>query len=229
MTDKTPPTVIHELKAGLTPQPPDAPQPAVDAVTKELYEQLAPSIVKVKVDGGNGSGFIISKDGDVVTDAHVVLGNRHFSVVTADGVEHKVRMTKLDDVNDLAILHIEGAKPCEGLNRSSWARAKISRRTTRSGHSDIPADGIQPMFRPVISEKRKPVRMCSLQKTVPCTGTSSRFSFFLGRNMGSSAGMSRYPDRVVPALRSFARYGAIGGVCAMQANVINPEPLPPAM
>jgi S1-C subfamily serine protease len=113
MADISPPTVIHELKAGLAPQAPDAPQPEVDAVTKELYEQLAPSIVKVKVDDGNGSGFIISKDGDVATDAHVVLGNRHLWVVTADGVEHKARLTKLDDINDLAILHIEDAKPCE--------------------------------------------------------------------------------------------------------------------
>jgi len=112
MSDKTPP-VIHELKPGLQPQPPDGPQPEVDAVTKELYEQLAPSIVKVKVDNGNGSGFIISKDGDIATDAHVVLGNTHFSVVTNDGVEHKARLVKMDDVNDLAILHVEDAKPCE--------------------------------------------------------------------------------------------------------------------
>jgi|GEM_PF-2655179 len=113
MSDKTPPPVIHELKPGLQPAAPDAPQPEVDAVTRELYEQLSPSVVKIKADDGNGSGFIISKDGDVATDAHVVLGNRHFSVVTNDGVEHKARLVKLDDVNDLAILHIEDAKPCE--------------------------------------------------------------------------------------------------------------------
>jgi S1-C subfamily serine protease len=106
-----PEQTIHELKAGLSPQKPDDPQPEPDAMTRSLFTDVSPSMVKIKVDNGSGSGFVVTKDGDVATDSHVVLGNRHISVITADGVEHKARLTKLDDINDLAILHIEGCLP----------------------------------------------------------------------------------------------------------------------
>ncbi|MGL1260171.1 hypothetical protein ACSTKG_00300, partial [Vibrio parahaemolyticus] len=87
-----PDTIIHELKPGLEPQASEKAQPEVDAVTKKLYEDIAPSIVKIKVDDGSGSGFAIDKDGDIATDAHVVLGNRHFTVITNDGKEHKATL-----------------------------------------------------------------------------------------------------------------------------------------
>lgn len=106
-----PDTIIHELKPGLEPQASEKVQPEVDAATKKLYEEFAASMVKIKVDDGSGSGFSIDKDGDIATDAHVVLGNRHFSVITHDGQEHKATLKALDDVNDLAILHIEGELP----------------------------------------------------------------------------------------------------------------------
>jgi S1-C subfamily serine protease len=106
-----PDTIIHELKPGLEPQASEKAQPEVDAVTKKLYEDIAPSIVKIKVDDGSGSGFAIDKDGDIATDAHVLLGNRHFTVITNDGKEHKAKLKALDDINDLAIVHIEGELP----------------------------------------------------------------------------------------------------------------------
>ncbi|HEY9734281.1 MAG TPA: serine protease [Drouetiella sp.] len=106
-----PDTIIHELKPGLEPQSPEKAQPEIDAVTRKLYEDIAPSMVKIKVDDGSGSGFAIDRDGDIATDAHVVLGNRHFTVITNDGKEHKATLKALDDVNDLAIVHIEGELP----------------------------------------------------------------------------------------------------------------------
>ncbi len=106
-----PDVIIHELKPGLEPQSSDKQQPEVDAVTRKLYEDVAPSMVKVKVDDGSGSGFAINCNGDIATDAHVVLGNQHITVITSDGKEHKAQMTALDDVNDLAIIHIDGELP----------------------------------------------------------------------------------------------------------------------
>ena len=106
-----PDVIIHELKPGLEPQSSEKQQPEVDAVTRKLYEDVAPSMAKIKVDDGTGTGFAINSDGDFATDAHVVLGNRHVSVITADGKEHKARITALDDINDLAIVHIDGELP----------------------------------------------------------------------------------------------------------------------
>lgn len=55
-----------------------------------------------------GSGFIVSKDGLVVTNKHVVLDTSlDYKVITKDGVEHPITNIYRDPVNDLAILKIE--------------------------------------------------------------------------------------------------------------------------
>jgi len=58
---------------------------------------------------GNGSGFIISKDGLVVTNRHVVADEAaEYTVVTNKGDKHTAKVLGRDPVNDLAILKIEG-------------------------------------------------------------------------------------------------------------------------
>ena len=54
-----------------------------------------------------GSGFIITADGHVVTNQHVVEGNGTITVVTTDGTEHSAQLIGADDANDVALLKIE--------------------------------------------------------------------------------------------------------------------------
>ena len=54
-----------------------------------------------------GSGFILSEDGYVVTNAHVVDGGVNFLVVTSDNVQHEATLVGADADNDLAVLKIE--------------------------------------------------------------------------------------------------------------------------
>ena len=54
-----------------------------------------------------GSGFILTADGHVVTNAHVVDGGSNFLVVTSDNVQHKATLVGTDSSNDLAVLKIE--------------------------------------------------------------------------------------------------------------------------
>ncbi|HEY9679917.1 MAG TPA: serine protease [Drouetiella sp.] len=107
MSDK----IIHELRVGMDPQESEAAQPQVDATTRKLFDEYSASVVKIKTDHGSGSGFAIDTKGDIATDAHVVLGNQHVSVITLDGKEHKAVIKALDDINDLAIVHIEDEVP----------------------------------------------------------------------------------------------------------------------
>ena len=53
-----------------------------------------------------GSGFIISEDGYVVTNYHVVDGGSTITVGTNDGIEHPAELIGYDDVNDVALLKI---------------------------------------------------------------------------------------------------------------------------
>ena len=60
-----------------------------------------------------GSGFIITEDGFVVTNQHVVDGNGSITVITTDGTEYPAKLVGADDANDVALLKVEaqGLRP----------------------------------------------------------------------------------------------------------------------
>ncbi len=58
----------------------------------------------------SGSGFIISADGFVVTNNHVVENAKSITVVDEQGEEHVAELVGTDPRTDLALLKIKGAK-----------------------------------------------------------------------------------------------------------------------
>jgi len=62
-----------------------------------------------------GSGFVIHRDGYIVTNAHVVRRTTECKVVFADGRELDAAIIAVDTEHDLAILGVDGPKPLEAL------------------------------------------------------------------------------------------------------------------
>ena len=64
---------------------------------------------------GTGSGFIISADGYVVTNYHVVNGAEKLTITTHVGDEYEATLVGSDEVNDVALLKVEatGLDPVE--------------------------------------------------------------------------------------------------------------------
>jgi len=105
--------------ASSLPQPPLAPPddtPLLDAysqVVTDVAERLSPSVVRLDLrhgDGrraGSGSGVIVSPDGLVLTNSHVVQGSRRAEVTTLDGRNLVARVLGDDPDTDLALLRIE--------------------------------------------------------------------------------------------------------------------------
>ena len=56
---------------------------------------------------GEGSGVILSADGYIVTNAHVVEGGDSYEVVLYDGVSFEADLMGADSVTDLAVLKID--------------------------------------------------------------------------------------------------------------------------
>ncbi|WP_013630016.1 S1 family peptidase [Rubinisphaera brasiliensis] len=55
-------------------------------VAADVYPQVAPTVVLVSTNTGHGTGFLISKDGWLLTNAHVVCGARFDHVLKANVV-----------------------------------------------------------------------------------------------------------------------------------------------
>jgi putative serine protease PepD len=81
-----------------------------------------PSVVQVNVSAaqgsGIGSGVVLSADGRILTNNHVIAGAQQISVTTEDGEEHAAAVVGADPNSDLAVLELTGAS---GLTPATFA------------------------------------------------------------------------------------------------------------
>jgi len=71
-----------------------------------VISEVIDSVVSVLTDVGQGSGAIISSEGYVITNYHVIQGARRASIVDYDGNTYGVRLIGYNRVEDLAVLQI---------------------------------------------------------------------------------------------------------------------------
>jgi 2-alkenal reductase len=85
------------------------------SATVEAVNRVLPAVVTVLSrgvnGGGSGSGFIISKEGYIVTNNHVVEGGREFSVIYAQGGAEPAILIGTAPDFDLAVLKVDGPVP----------------------------------------------------------------------------------------------------------------------
>lgn len=70
----------------------------------DLVEEVAPSVVAILTDDGQGSGVIWSSDGSIVTNEHVVGTATDVTVAFADGRRVPGEVVATDEVVDLAVV-----------------------------------------------------------------------------------------------------------------------------
>lgn len=87
-----------------------------------LYEQCSPSIVGIYgyMDGRSGyswgTGIILSADGLIVTNTHIIDGCSSAKVELYDGTEYEAALVGADTISDIAVLKIEA----DGLSAASF-------------------------------------------------------------------------------------------------------------
>ena len=73
----------------------------------------------------SGSGFILSPDGYVLTNRHVVAGAQRVTVRLADRREYDATVVGTDDSTDIAVLRIEDARDLPAVKVGDPARLRV--------------------------------------------------------------------------------------------------------
>lgn len=78
---------------------------------QQVYEKVIPSVVSITCTGNSGTssgtGVIMSKNGYIITNAHVVENAKNIEVLLTDGQTLTARLVGSDGVSDLAVLYVE--------------------------------------------------------------------------------------------------------------------------
>ena len=85
-----------------------------ELTAQEVYAKVNPATVLVVAEQGGsasvGTGVIMTADGYVITNAHVISGGESCWVVLASGVQYEAQLVGYDSDEDLAVLKLEGAQ-----------------------------------------------------------------------------------------------------------------------
>ena len=108
-TPNVPATVSAELTR-LAPTP----TPAAPTVA-EIVRGVEAGLVRIVVPGAGGSGFVVDADGLIVTNAHVVPGQRSVTIYMYDGASYTASVLGRDETLDLAVVKVTPDRPLEPM------------------------------------------------------------------------------------------------------------------
>ena len=83
---------------------------ATEGAVGDVAEQVLPSVVSIQTGSGGGSGMILSSDGQILTNAHVVASAEDgpLQVRFNDGSAAEAEVLGVDPVSDIAVIQADG-------------------------------------------------------------------------------------------------------------------------
>lgn len=94
-----------------------------------VAQAVSPSIVEINADStsgqSTGSGVIITGDGEIITNNHVVSGASSIKVRLSDGKTYTADIVGTDPDRDLALIKLEGAKDLKAATLGDSSKVKV--------------------------------------------------------------------------------------------------------
>ncbi|MFM7887606.1 MAG: trypsin-like peptidase domain-containing protein, partial [Pseudanabaena sp.] len=78
-----------------------------DPMFRQFFGDQLQRMPKERVERGTGSGFIINKEGDIITNAHVVSGADKVTVILKDGRQIEGKVIGSDELTDVAVIQVK--------------------------------------------------------------------------------------------------------------------------
>ena len=70
----------------------------------DIYKSVKDSVVTINTDRGRGSGVIITDQGHIVTNEHVIKGAKNIRIITSDNISYPANVVGVDRITDIALL-----------------------------------------------------------------------------------------------------------------------------
>jgi len=153
-----------------------------------LFERVSPSVVSIQATKINkakpqrrfetivGSGVIIEKDGQILTNAHVVDGAASLMVTLDSGTKTPAKVMGLDPVLDLALIRVESSGPLPTAKLGDSSGIKVGDEVVAIGN---PIGLDQTMTRGIVS---------GLNRTLPGISDEPMIQTDAPINPGNSGG-----------------------------------------
>jgi len=134
-----------------------------DGEIEKVAATVLPSVVQINVrgqdEGGSGTGIIISDDGDILTNNHVVRAARDSGTVTVvftDGAHSSAEIVGTDPVTDLAVIRVEGRTGLQPAELGSSSDLQVGQQVVAIGspyglESSVTYGIVSALNRPVTS------------------------------------------------------------------------------
>ncbi|BBC25178.1 serine proteinase [Pseudanabaena sp. ABRG5-3] len=78
-----------------------------DPMFRQFFGDQLQRMPRERVERGTGSGFIINKEGDIITNAHVVSGADKVTVILKDGRQIEGKVIGSDELTDVAVIQVK--------------------------------------------------------------------------------------------------------------------------
>ncbi|MFH7593616.1 trypsin-like peptidase domain-containing protein [Streptomyces racemochromogenes] len=105
-----------------------------------VAEQVSPSVVRIDTRTGSGqgtgSGIVVTADGEIVTNNHVVSGAAEIQVTMSDGKKYAARTVGTDAAKDLALIKLQGASGLKPAKLGDSDRLKVGDQVVAIGSPD---------------------------------------------------------------------------------------------
>jgi serine protease Do len=110
-------------------------QDQTEETNVEVYQKASPAVVSIDTEKTNGSGTIITPDGLVLTNAHVVAGETTVDVILADGEKMVADVIAFGEAGlDLAVLQIRDASNLPTVPIAASSSVKVGQRAFAIGN-----------------------------------------------------------------------------------------------
>ena len=121
---------------------------AVSLPTTEIVTLLAPSVVNITTEiaaidrfnaiippSGVGTGIILSPDGHILTNNHVLTNAQQITVTLSDGSNHPAKVVGRDPTTDLAVVEIDGVEGLEPAQLGDSSELLVGEDVIAIGHA----------------------------------------------------------------------------------------------